>query len=158
MITPYRGTLSQYFNETEKQEFKANPDKLVNWVKQNISIKNELNVRQIPMFPTGVLKAKAADSHSRDIFFVAMARSLDIAAQIDPVTGQVQYYDTEWHNVNFEAAESTDNAKVSSTSATASATAYKTRNITPISASRNSTATVSTFSPTMPKTPALTTA
>lgn len=111
MITPYRGTLSQYFNETEKQEFKANPDKLVNWVKQNISIKNELNVRQIPMFPTGVLKAKVADSHSRDIFFVAMARSLDIAAQIDPVTGQVQYYDTQWHNVNFGAAESAANAK-----------------------------------------------
>lgn len=111
MITPYRGTLSQYFNETEKQEFKANPDKLVNWVKQNINIKNELNVRQIPMFPTGVLKAKAADSHSRDIFFVAMARSLDIAAQIDPVTGQVQYYDTQWHNVNFEAAESAASAK-----------------------------------------------
>ncbi len=111
MITPYRGKLSQYFNETEKQEFQTNPEQLVNWVRQNISIKNELNVRQIPMFPTGVLKAKAADSHSRDIFFVAMARSLGIAAQIDPVTGQVQYYDTQWHNVNFEAAESAATVK-----------------------------------------------
>ena len=111
MITPYRTTLSQYFNETEKQEFVANPEKLVDWVKQNISIKNELNVRQIPMFPTGVLKAKVADSHSRDIFFVAMARSLGIAAQINPVTGQVQYYDTEWHNVDFEATQTAANAK-----------------------------------------------
>lgn len=109
MITPYRGKLSQYFNETEKQEFQANPEQLVNWVRQNISIKDELNVRQIPMFPTGVLKAKAADSHSRDIFFVAMARSLGIAAQINPVTGKVQYFKETWIPVDFEATQPATN-------------------------------------------------
>jgi hypothetical protein len=59
----------------------------------------------------GVLKVRKADRHSRDIFFVAMARSLGIAAQINPVNGNVQYFDNEWVNVDFEAAEPTNTAQ-----------------------------------------------
>jgi hypothetical protein len=36
-----------------------------------------------------------------------MARSLGIAAQINPVNGNVQYFGKEWTNVDFEAAEPT---------------------------------------------------
>ena len=45
------------------------------------------------MTPEGVWKARVADSYSRDIFFVAVARSLGIPAWIDEVTGAVCYQD-----------------------------------------------------------------
>ena len=81
---------------------------LVDWVKDNIAVNDELNPQRIPISPLGVLKARKADRHSRDIFFVAMARSLGIAAQIHPVNGNVQYYDrSQWVNVPFEQEAAT---------------------------------------------------
>jgi Transglutaminase-like superfamily. len=106
MIVPYKKTFAAYFSEEDKSIFRSDPQKLVNWVKSNIQLKDEMNVRQIPMFPTGVLRAMAADNHSRDIFFVSMARSLGIPSQIDPVTGNVMFHDgSKWINVNFATVE-----------------------------------------------------
>ena len=75
----------------QAEQFRNNPQALVDWIKENIVIKNELNARNIPMAPTSVLKSMITDSRSRNIFFVSMARSLGIASRIDPVTGKVQY-------------------------------------------------------------------
>ena len=103
MIVPWRKTLTEFFPEEEAIKYHDNPGLLVDWVKQHIIVNDELNPQHIPISPLGVLKAKKADRHSRDIFFVAMARSLGIAAQINPVNGNVQYYiDNQWITVNFE--------------------------------------------------------
>ena len=100
MIVPWRKTLSE-----------LQVDDIVDWVKQNIEVDDNLNPHRIPISPLGVLKAHKADRHSRDIFFVALARSHGIAAQINPVNGNVQYYDKDqWVNVDFEAAEPVNNA------------------------------------------------
>ena len=110
MIRPYKEEFSKFFCKEEADAFRAEPQKLIDWVKQNITINEALNIRQIPICPTGVLKARVADSHSRDIFFVAMARSLGIAAQINPVTGKVQYFKETWIPVDFEATQPATNA------------------------------------------------
>ena len=54
--------------------------------------------------PEGVWKARVADKHSRDIFFVAAARSMGVPARIEPVAKKVQYYKDGWVDVDFEAA------------------------------------------------------
>ena len=105
MLVPYRKTLIEFFPETERQQYHDNPALLVDWVKDNITTDDGLNPQRYPISPLGVLKARKADRHSRDIFFVSMARCLGVAAQINPVNGNVQYYDKEWVNVDFEAAE-----------------------------------------------------
>ena len=107
MLVPYRKTLTEFFPETERRQYHDNPSLLVDWVKENIKTNDGLNPQRYPISPLGVLKARKADRHSRDIFFVSMARSLGIAAQINPVNGNVQYYDykNQWVNVDFEAAE-----------------------------------------------------
>ena len=110
MLVPYRKTLTEFFPEAEHQQYHDNPALLVNWAKQNIFVDDNLALQRIPISPLGVLKARKADRHSRDIFFVSMARSLGIAAQINPVNGNVQYFDKEWVNVDFEATEPTNNA------------------------------------------------
>ena len=110
MLVSYRKPLTTFFPETEKQQYHDHPNLLIDWVKKNIQVNDELNPQRYPISPLGVLKARKADRHSRDIFFVSMARSLGIAAQINPVNGNVQYYEGEWINVDFEATEQASNA------------------------------------------------
>ncbi len=108
MIVPYRKTLTEFFPEAERQQYHDNPALLVDWVKNNIKTDDNLALQRIPISPLGVLKARKADRHSRDIFFVSMARSLGIAAQINPVNGNVQYCDgNQWKNVQFEKEATT---------------------------------------------------
>ena len=103
MLIPYKKTLSEYFAKEQAEQFRNNPQELVEWIKENIIIKNELNARNIPMAPTSVLRSKITDSRSRGIFFVSMARSLGIPSRIDPVTGKVQYLaGKDWIDVKFE--------------------------------------------------------
>jgi hypothetical protein len=111
MLVPWRQTLSEFFPKEEWMQYHDNPALLVDWVKNNIQTNDDLNPQRYPISPLGVLKVRKADRHSRNIFFVAMARSLGIAAQINPVNGNVQYFDNEWVNVNFEASEPTNTAQ-----------------------------------------------
>jgi len=102
-LVAFRKTFTEFFNPTEAHQYHDNPTLLADWVRQNITIDDELNPQRIPISPLGVLKARKTDRHSRDIFFVAMARSLGIAAQVNPVNGNVQYFDgSQWQNVQFE--------------------------------------------------------
>ena len=111
MIVAWREPLTEFFAEKERTLYHDHPIFLVDWVKNNITVSDEFNPQRIPISPLGVLKARKADRHSRDIFFVAMARSLGIAAQINPVNGNVQYQEKgQWIKVDFEAAEPASNA------------------------------------------------
>lgn len=102
-LVAFRKTFTEFFNPTEAQQYHDNPMLLADWVRQNITVDDELNPQRIPISPLGVLKARKADRHSRDIFFVAMARSLGVATQINPVNANVQYFDgKQWVNVQFE--------------------------------------------------------
>ena len=111
MLVPWRQTLSEFFPKAEWMQYHDNPALLVDWVKNNIRTNDDLNPQRYPISPLGVLKVRKADRHSRDIFFVAMARSLGIAAQINPVNGNVQYFDNDWVNVDFEASEPNNTAQ-----------------------------------------------
>ena len=111
MLVPWRETLTEFFPKEEWMQYHDSPALLVDWVKSNINTNDDLNPQRYPISPLGVLKVRKADRHSRDIFFVAMARSLGIAAQINPVNGNVQYFDNDWVNVDFEASEPTNAAQ-----------------------------------------------
>lgn len=112
MLTPYKKVLHEVIAETV---FKSAPEgadydpaTLIEWCKNEIKIDNELNTQQIPVSPMGVWKSRVADEKSRNIFFVAAARSMGIPAWIDEVTGKVQYAtkDGAAHDVNFETSQS----------------------------------------------------
>jgi len=107
MITsPFKCELQDAFDAGEAAQFKADPSRLVTWVRDNIAIHPEENALHIAQTPMGVWRSRAADARGRDIFFVDLARSLDIESRMDPVTGKVQYSKGgEWQDVNFEAVE-----------------------------------------------------
>ena len=104
-LTPYKGFALSNVDEETRKAVQENPaEELVNWVKQNITIKEDLNPPHIAIMPMGVWKSRVADKHSRDFFFVAAARSFGIPARIEPVAKKVQYYQNGWVDVDFEAA------------------------------------------------------
>ena len=94
MLRPYVKT----FHETSLPD---NVEDLIKWVSDSISIDDAYTESRTPMSPAGVLCSRVTDSHSRDIFFVAMARTKGITSRIDPITGKVQYYDSQWIDVEF---------------------------------------------------------
>ena len=107
-LTPYKQFFKENFDAAIAQKAVADPLVLVEWVKNNITINNALNAQRIPIMPMGVWKARVADNGSRDIFFVAVARSLGIPARVEPVAGKIQYFDLkneQWMDVDFEAAQ-----------------------------------------------------
>ena len=59
------------------------------WVNENIVIDNEHNPNRFCISPAGVWRMRRSDTHSRDIFYVALCRWLGFDAGIDPVTSHV---------------------------------------------------------------------
>ena len=107
-LTPYRSYFQANVDAALAKQAKEDPQALVEWVKKNITINDDLNPQRIPVMPMGVFKARIADKGSRNIFFVAAARSLGIPARIEPVDRKVQYMkDGNWMDVDFEAAVQT---------------------------------------------------
>lgn len=111
-LSPYKAFFTAQLDTALAVQAKANPQVLVDWVKQNIIINNALNTQRIPIMPMGVWKSRVADSSSRNIFFVAVARSLGIPARIEPVAKKIQYFDgKKWIDVDFEAASQSNAAQ-----------------------------------------------
>jgi hypothetical protein len=104
LITAYKKFFRENIDPSLSEAARRNPQALVSWVKDNIGVRDDLNPQRIPVMPAGVWKARIADRHSRNIFFVAVARSLGIPARIESVTKKVQYcFDGRWTDVNFDA-------------------------------------------------------
>jgi transglutaminase-like putative cysteine protease len=101
----YRKFFREKIDENLRDKVINNPQLAVEWVKKNIAVRDDLNPQYIPVTPRGVFRARIADRHSRNIFFVAAARSMGIPARIERVTGKVQYYSQGWHDVDFDSEE-----------------------------------------------------
>jgi hypothetical protein len=106
MITGYKAFFQKEVDAALAEQVKADPMVLVDWVKKNITINNDLNPQNIPVMPMGVWKSRVADVQSRTIFFISLARSLGIPARIEPIAQKIQFNkDGNWVDVDFEAAE-----------------------------------------------------
>lgn len=91
LLTPYRSYLQKAIPANLAAKFKQNPQELVNWCKDSLIIRNDLNTMSTLTSPIGVWKSRVTDTRSREIFFVAAARSLEIPAWKDAVTGNIYY-------------------------------------------------------------------
>ena len=103
-LTPWRGII---VNELKKEDITHNPDSLAAWVCRNIELADAENPKAIRISPASVMQSRKADRLSREIFYVAAARSLGMPARIDPVTAATQYLSPEgaWRNVSLESAD-----------------------------------------------------
>jgi hypothetical protein len=104
IITPFKNFFEKAFDNKTANSFRQNPANLVKWIKQNIRLYPDSKVLRIAQTPVGVWNSRITDTRSRDIFFVDVARSLNIEARKDAVTSKVQYKENgKWIDVNFDA-------------------------------------------------------
>lgn len=89
-ITPYREYLQDYFKDYA-QQFTFCPQTIADWINSNIKINNTDNYYGVQISPKGVLKIKECDKLSREILFVAIARSFGIAARYEWSVGKAQF-------------------------------------------------------------------
>lgn len=100
---PFKQYFEKAFSKKTADAFRADPMKLVEWIKKNIRLNPDKKALRIAQTPVGVMKSKITDERSRDIFFVDVARCLGIEAQKDAVTGKIQYKKNgEWQDVKFD--------------------------------------------------------
>lgn len=102
-LTAFRGYLRSQFTEEQIAKIKKNPASIADWIGERVTVTSEENPQNLRMSPRGILKAGKGNALSRNILYVAVARSLGIPARIDPVTGKTQYSNQEgtWEDVSF---------------------------------------------------------
>ncbi len=88
-ITPWRSFIKDYFKQI-RYVF-ANGSDLAEWIRINIRVNSTDNYYNVPISPEGVLKARMADNKSKEILFVAIARTFSIQSRYEWATGRAQW-------------------------------------------------------------------
>ena len=83
--------LYPYFSEIGEGLDITSPEEAWDWVCANVTVDDGSNPQGLRIPPVFVWRNRIADSRSRDIFYVALCRSLGFPARIDEVTGKAQY-------------------------------------------------------------------
>ena len=71
------------------------PEEVAQWVRDSIRLVEGRNPQGLRTAPAAVWSSRIADARARDIFFVALCRTLGFPAMIDPVNGKVQAFSDE---------------------------------------------------------------
>ena len=97
MVRPYREELACFKGMTAEE--------IRQWTLDSIAVDDSSNYYNCPVSPVGVYKLRRADSHSRDIFFVAACRAAGIPAYLDNATNTIYAADgskTVFRKVDFD--------------------------------------------------------
>ena len=85
MVRPYREELACFKGMTAEE--------IRQWVMDSVIVDDSSNYYNCPISPVGVYKLRRADSHSRDIFFVAACRAAGVPAYLDNATNTIYCWD-----------------------------------------------------------------
>ena len=111
MIVAWRKYLFESMPAGFRQDAINDPSILIKYVNNNIVINADSEIYWFspisPISPRGVDELKVSDSRSRDIYFVALCRSLGIPSRLEPfIMGHFPiafvpqfYFKNEWHDV-----------------------------------------------------------
>lgn len=91
MLSAYRYYFLKNLPKKFQKVWKQNPNTFVEWVKQNIAMRNDLNSVNIIASPVGVWKSGTATTMARKVFFVTVLRTLGVPAWMDEVDEHIYY-------------------------------------------------------------------
>ncbi|WP_423129413.1 transglutaminase domain-containing protein [Gaoshiqia sp. Z1-71] len=102
MLLGWRPFLQEAF-ASQKEQFRNDPQALTRWIMEHIKTDDLANLHsRAPISPEAVYKLRVSDTNSREIFFVAVCRSLGIPARLNPATREPEYYaGGEWYRAAF---------------------------------------------------------
>lgn len=105
-LTPYRGALLEAIPAPQQKAFRSDIQSITRWIRDSVRIDNQQNPQGLKMAPLSVWKYRITDSGSRNLFFVCMARTFGYPAEINPITGELQYWTPQgWTILEFEDKE-----------------------------------------------------
>lgn len=88
------------------------PEEVIDWVRDNITIVDGRNPQGLRTAPIGVWRGRRCDAAARNVFFVAVCRSLGFPARIDNATRKTQILkDGKWLDVHFDGAAPVESPK-----------------------------------------------
>lgn len=104
LLRPWRALLQAHFNDAFREKAQKDISVITQWIKDSILIDNEANqLSRCSITPRGVFELRVSDTRSRNIFFVALCRSMGIPARLNPINGVPQYFaHKDWNDVYFE--------------------------------------------------------
>lgn len=108
LLTPYRAYFQQNIPKSLVDSLYKDPALFVAWCRDNLTLHDEMSLKYVQLDPRRVWETRLADKGSREIFFVAVCRSFEVPAWMDPVTRVVKYLNLEdykVYDVDFEAQE-----------------------------------------------------
>ena len=108
LLTPYRAYFQQNIPKSLVDSLYKDPALFVAWCRDNLTLHDEMSLKYVQLDPRRVWETRLADKGSREIFFVAVCRSFEVPAWMDPVTRVVKYLNLEdykVYDVDFDAQE-----------------------------------------------------
>lgn len=102
-LIAYRGYFQKAFQDQFMGERAERVEQIKQWILNKIQITEVENYYNLPITPKGVYELKISNAESRDVFFVAVCRSLGIPSRLEPAEKTPQYFDgKQWLNIYFE--------------------------------------------------------
>ncbi|MDR1865625.1 MAG: transglutaminase-like domain-containing protein [Bacteroidales bacterium] len=102
-IKPWRSFFRQPAIAREISGEQPDAEKIIEYIRRHIELEDAGNGYNCYITPRGVYELKKADRRSRNVFFVAVCRSLGIPAQVEKAAGKVQYYENgQWKDAIFD--------------------------------------------------------
>lgn len=91
-LSCYREYIEGYFSIEEKNKFKSNINLVWSYIENEISSCEEREYKALYTTPVGALKLRKANLISKKILFIAICRTLGIAARLNPIDKELEYY------------------------------------------------------------------
>ncbi|NLP10655.1 transglutaminase domain-containing protein [bacterium] len=104
-LSSWRSLLVNHLTPAFRDSAVGDPELAADWVRKHIRVDEQANYYHVPLTPVGVWQLRVADALSRDLFFVALCRSLGIPARLDPLFEKPEYCPAgshQWHGVCWE--------------------------------------------------------
>lgn len=107
LLTAYRGFFRTAVPESFADSVRRDPALLVRWCRDNLSLHDSISLPYVQLSPQRVWETRLSDKGSREIFFVALCRSLGVEAWMDPVTRIIKYRGNDGiiYDVDFDAGK-----------------------------------------------------
>lgn len=105
MLECWRGPITAAFTKEQKTAFARDPEKLMQYIRDNYPDGDLRYYSTLSIQPTAVLKLGHADERGRRLLFVAVLRTLGVPARINTADGGAEYFrDGAYHSVTAGAS------------------------------------------------------
>ena len=91
-LSCWRKSLIAGFSDVQRRAFCEDPAAIWQWIEENIRQAPEVEYGQLVTLPAGTMRLRCADVRSQRLLFVAVCRTLGIAARLDPAGGAAEYF------------------------------------------------------------------